>query len=94
MCFTGLSSVLHVCVCAYIWIDIFYFLICGSAAFQTSSLEVACEGCYSAFVCMCVYSINKWPNEHPYRECDVFLLIGFAFGVQQLHPALIQRPFG
>ncbi|NWY40224.1 RB24A protein, partial [Sylvia atricapilla] len=27
-------------------------------------------------------------------ECDVFLLVGFAFGVQQLHPALIQRPFG
>ncbi|NXR92126.1 RBM24 protein, partial [Hypocryptadius cinnamomeus] len=26
--------------------------------------------------------------------CDVFLLVGFAFGVQQLHPALIQRPFG
>lgn len=23
-----------------------------------------------------------------------FLLLGFAFGVQQLHPALIQRPFG
>uniref|UniRef100_A0A8D2QNY5 RNA binding motif protein 24 n=1 Tax=Zosterops lateralis melanops TaxID=1220523 RepID=A0A8D2QNY5_ZOSLA len=45
-------------------------------------------------VCVHIYSINKWPKKHPCRECDVFLLVGFAFGVQQLHPALIQRPFG
>lgn len=78
----------------YIWIDAFCFPICGSAAFQTRSLEAVGEGYYSAFVCVCINSVNKWPKEHPYRECDVFLLVGFAFGVQQLHPALIQRPFG
>lgn len=79
-----------------VWTDTFCFLIFGSAAFQMLLLEAVSEGSYSAIFCLCVciYSINKWPKKHPYRECDVFLLVGFAFGVQQLHPALIQRPFG
>lgn len=29
-----------------------------------------------------------------YKWKTCVLLLGFAFGVQQLHPALIQRPFG
>lgn len=53
----------HVCVC--VWVDMFCFLVCGATALQAPSLEVVGEGCYSVFVCVCMYGINKWQkNTH------------------------------
>lgn len=66
--------------------DVFCFLVCGSPALETPPLEAV-----TLRLCACVWQIAKGNS---YGECDVFSLVGFAFGVQQLHPALIQRPFG